>query len=307
MRIAITGATGLIGSAVVRAAAGRGDHVIALSRSRGRAQAQLGDQVEVHEWPDPVSEPPPTAALEHADAVLHLLGEPVAQRWSDDAKQKIRDSRVLSTRSLVSALAAVERERRPTVLVSQSATGFYGPRGPEAIDEQAAPGTDFLAEVTAAWEAEARAAERAGLRVALPRTGVVLARGGGALAKMLPPFRLGVGGAVAGGRQYVPWVHLDDVVGALLRCADDAQASGPVNLTAPRPATNGELSRALGHVLHRPAFLPVPGLALRVLYGDMASIVTTGARVVPARLQELGYEFMHPELEPALRDVLDRT
>jgi uncharacterized protein len=307
MRIVITGATGLIGSAVVKAAAARGDDVIALSRSRERAQAQLGGQVEVHEWPDPVSEPPPTAALERADAVLHLLGEPVAQRWSAGAKQKIRDSRVRGTRSLVSALAAVAQERRPTVLVSQSATGFYGPRGQEAIDEQASPGTDFLAEVTAAWEAEARAAEGAGLRVALPRTGVVLARGGGALAKMLPPFRLGVGGPVAGGRQYVPWIHLDDVVGGLLTCADDGQASGPVNLTAPSPATNAEFSRALGHVLHRPAVLPVPGLALRVLYGDMASIVTTGARVVPARLQELGYEFAHPELEPALRDVLDRT
>ncbi len=307
MRIVITGATGLIGSAVVKAAAARGDDVIALSRSRERAQAQLGGQAEVHEWPDPVSEPPPTAALERADAVLHLLGEPVAQRWSAGAKQRIRDSRVRGTRSLVSALAAVSQERRPTVLVSQSATGFYGPRAQEAIDEQASPGTDFLAEVTAAWEAEARAAEGAGLRVALPRTGVVLAKGGGALAKMLPPFRLGVGGPVAGGRQYVPWIHLDDVVGGLLRCADDGQASGPVNLTAPSPATNAELSRALGRVLHRPAVLPVPGLALRVLYGDMGSIVTTGARVVPARLQELGYEFVHPELEPALRDVLDRT
>jgi len=307
MRIVITGATGLIGSAVVNAAVARGDEVIALSRSRERAQAQLGGQVEVHEWQDPVSEPPPMAALERADAVLHLLGEPVAQRWSAEAKQKIRDSRVLSTRSLVTALAAAGQDRRPLALVSQSATGFYGPRGQEEVDEQALPGTDFLADVTAAWEAEARAAERGGVRVTLPRTGVVLAKDGGALAKMLPPFRLGVGGPVAGGQQYVPWIHLDDVVGGLLRCADEGRASGPVNLTAPSPATNAELSRALGHVLHRPAVLPVPGLALRVLYGDMASIVTTGARVVPARLQELGYEFAYPELEPALRDVLDRT
>jgi uncharacterized protein (TIGR01777 family) len=307
MRIVVTGATGLIGSAVVRAAVARGDQVIALSRSRARAQSQLGDRVEVHEWPDPLAGPPPAAALEKADAVVHLLGEPVAQRWSAEAKQKILDSRVLGTRSLVSALSDLPQASRPATLVSQSATGYYGPRGDEAIDEQASPGTDFLAEVTAAWEKQAREAEQAGLRVALPRTGVVLAKGGGALTKMLPPFRLGVGGPVAGGRQYVPWIHLDDVVAALLRCVDDGQASGPINLASPNPATNAELSRALGHVLHRPAVLPVPGLAVRVLYGEMASIVTTGVRAVPARLQELGYEFAYPGLEPALRDVLDRT
>jgi uncharacterized protein len=306
MRIAITGATGLIGSAVVHAAVARGDHVVALSRSSERARSLLGEQVEIHEWPDPLGQAPPAAALENADAVVHLLGEPVAQRWNAEAKQKIRDSRSLSTRLLVSALDELPQERRPRALVSQSATGYYGPRGEEAIDENASPGTDFLAEVTVAWEAEARKAEGAGLRVVLSRTGVVLAKSGGALATMLPPFRLGIGGPVAGGRQYVPWIHLDDVVGGLLHCIDDRNATGPVNLTAPNPATNAELSHALGHVLHRPAFLPVPALALRILYGDMAAIVTTGARVVPARLQELGYEFAHPELKPALHDVLDR-
>jgi uncharacterized protein (TIGR01777 family) len=307
MRIVITGATGLIGSAVVRAAVARGDQVVALSRNRERAQSQLGDGVEVHEWADPLTGPPPASALERVDAVIHLLGEPVAQRWSAAAKQKIRDSRVLGTRSLVDALGDLPEANRPAALVSQSATGYYGARGEEPIDEEASPGNDFLAEVTADWETEARAAEAAGLRVALPRTGVVLAKGGGALTKMLPPFRLGVGGPVAGGRQYVPWIHLDDVVGALLKCAEDERAGGPINLAAPSPATNAELSRALGHVLHRPAVLPVPGLALRVLYGEMASIVTTGVRAVPARLQQLGYEFAYPELEPALRDVLDRT
>ena len=157
-----------------------------------------------------------------------------------------------------------------------------------------------------AWEAEAQAAARAGLRVVLTRTGVVLASDGGALAQMLPPFRLGVGGPVAGGRQYVPWIHLDDIAGGLLKCVDDGRAMGPVNLTAPSPATNAELSHALGHILHRPSVLPVPGFALRVLYGEMSVIVTTGVRAVPARLRELGYDFAQPELEPALRDVLDR-
>jgi uncharacterized protein (TIGR01777 family) len=306
MRIAITGATGLIGGKLVQAAVARGDHVVALSRNRQRARSLLGEDVEIHDWADPVAEPPPAAALENTDAVLHLLGEPVAQRWTAEAKEKIRDSRVLSTRSLVSALNELPQERRPRALVSQSATGYYGPRGDEAIDENASPGSDFLANVTVAWETEARAAAKLGLRVVLTRTGVVLARDGGALAQMLPPFRLGVGGPVAGGGQYVPWIHLDDVVGGLLRCIDDSDAAGPVNLTAPSPATNSELSHALGHVLHRPSVLPVPGLALRVLYGEMSVIVTTGVRAVPARLQELGYEFAHPELEPALRDVLDR-
>ncbi len=166
------------------------------------------------------------------------------------------------------------------------------------------PGDDFLAQVVVAWEAEAREAEALGIRVAVTRTGVVLAAGGGALEKMLPPFRLGVGGPIAGGRQYVPWIHLDDAVEALLFCAQEADARGPVNLSAPSPVTNAQLSHALGRVLRRPAVLPVPALAVRALYGEMASIVTTGQRAVPARLQGLRYDFLQPELEPALRDVL---
>jgi uncharacterized protein (TIGR01777 family) len=190
------------------------------------------------------------------------------------------------------------------VLVSQSATGYYGPRGDEPVDESDAAGKDFLAGVTVEWEREAGKATSAGVRVATTRTGVVLSAQGGALEKMLPPFKLGVGGPVAGGKQYVPWVHLDDVVGAMLRCLDDDAASGPINLTAPNPVTNAELSKTLGRVLHRPAVLPVPGLALKALYGEMAMIVLTGQRAVPARLGELGYEYRHPRLEDALRDVL---
>jgi uncharacterized protein (TIGR01777 family) len=237
-----------------------------------------------------------------------LLGEPVAQRWTETARREIRDSRVLSTRSLVAALRQLPDEHRPAALVSQSATGYYGPRGDEPVSEDAPAGEDFLAAVTRAWEHEALAAsELPGLRVVLTRTGVVLSPRGGALAKMLPPFRLGAGGPVAGGRQYVPWIHLDDVVGALLRCLDDQRITGPVNVTAPNPVTNAEFSRTLGRVLHRPAVLPVPGAALRLLYGEMASIVTTGQRVMPQRLLQLAHEFRHPELEPALRDVLART
>jgi len=189
------------------------------------------------------------------------------------------------------------------VLVSQSATGYYGSRGEQEIDERAPAGSDFLAQVVVAWEREALGAESL-MRVVLTRTGVVLTRQGGALAQMLPFFRLGLGGPVAGGRQYVPWVHLADVTEALSFCVTRAQAAGPVNLSAPRPVTNLEFSRALGRVLGRPAVLPVPGFALRLLYGEMAEVVTGGARVVPERLLEMGFEFTHAAVEEALADVL---
>jgi uncharacterized protein len=307
MRVAVTGASGLIGAAVTRALSARGDHVVALARGRDSAARKLGDDVEIQVWADPTGSAPPVAALSEADAVIHLLGEPIAQRWTESAKREIRDSRVLATRHLVAALSELPDERMPAVLVSQSATGYYGARGDEPVDENGAAGGDFLAEVTRAWEHEALiAAARPGLRVSVTRTGVVLSSRGGALAKMLPPFRLGIGGPVAGGRQYVPWIHLEDVVGALLRCVDDERVSGPVNVTAPNPVPNAELSHTLGRVLGRPTVLPVPAAAPRLLYGEMASIVITGQRVVPGRLLQLGHSFKFPDLEPALRNVLGR-
>ncbi len=305
MRIAVSGATGMIGRALIGAMRDRGDQVVALTRSPERAGRVLGHGVELHAWPEPKQAPPPQAALGGADAVVHLIGEPVAQRWSAEAKREIRDSRVLTTRSLVQGLAELPAVRRPAMLVCQSASGYYGSRGAEPLSEDSAGGEDFLAEVTAAWEQEALAATTlSGVRVVRTRTGVVLSPSGGALAKMLPPFRLGLGGPVAGGHQYVPWVHLEDVVGAVLHCIDNRSADGPVNVSAPNPATNTELSRALGRILHRPAVLPVPAVALRLLYGEMAAMVLTGQRAVPERLLELGYVFRHPELEEALRDVL---
>jgi hypothetical protein len=304
MRVAVTGATGTIGRALVGALLDRGDEVVALGRDAERATRALPPGTAVVEWRRPEAEPAPVQAFAGADAVVHLAGAPVAQRWTRRAKEAIRSSRVEGTRNLVAGIAAAEP--RPRVLVSQSASGYYGPRGDERVDESAPPGPGFLASVAAAWEAEARKAAELGLRVACTRTGVVLSPSGGALAKMLPPFRLGLGGPVAGGRQYVPWVHLDDVVGALLLCLGDERAEGPVNVAAPEPVTNRDLSRTLGRVLGRPAVLPVPALALRVLYGEMATIVTTGVRMVPRRLAELGYRFHHPELEPALRAATGR-
>jgi uncharacterized protein (TIGR01777 family) len=302
VNVAVTGATGTIGRTLVRELVARGDEVTALSRDGGRASSTLG--VEALTWEDPQRERPPADALRGRDAVVNLLGENLARRWTESAKREIRDSRVLGTRNLVEGLRTAEP--RPSVLISQSGSDWYAARGAQPIDESGAAGSGFLAGVTAAWEEEARAAEELGLRVVITRTGVVLAESGGALAKMLPFFRAGVGGPVAGGRQYMPWIHVDDVIGGLLFCLDDERVRGPVNLSAPEPVTNGELAKALGRVLRRPAFAPVPGFAVKALYGEMASIVTTGVRMVPGRLRELGYEFRRPDLEDALRAATGR-
>ena len=299
MRGAVTGATGTIGRALVEDLLARGDEVTVLSRDAERAREAFGDAVEAVTWRDPKTEPAPVDGLAGRHAVVNLLGEPIAQRWTDEAKREIRDSRVLGTENLVRGLAA--SEPRPGVLISQSGEGVY-PRGYDPVDERAEPARgEFPADVVVAWEGEAMKATDLGLRVVTTRTGVVLSRQGGALATMLPFFRAGVGGPVAGGEQYVSWVHLDDVVGAVVLCLDRDEARGPVNVTAPNPATNRAFSKALGRVLGRPAFVPVPAFALKLLYGDMAKVVITGANVVPGRLEELGYRFRHPDLEPALR------
>jgi uncharacterized protein (TIGR01777 family) len=300
MKVTLTGATGLIGAAIVRALQARGDAVTVLSRDPQRARATLGD-VEAHAW-NPLDGSAPAAALSGRDAVVHLAGESVAQRWTDASRRAIHDSREIGTRNLVAGLS--DAEPRPRVLVSASGMNYYGPRGDEPITEDAAPGDDFLAHVCIAWEREAAAAGELGLRVAMLRTAVVLDKGGGALSKMLPFFRLGVGGPVAGGRQYLPWIHADDVVGLYLAALDDGSWEGPINACAPEPATNREFSRALGRALRRPAFAPIPGFAVRLLYGKMAEIVTTGQRAVPMRALEHGYAFRHTDLERALRDAV---
>jgi uncharacterized protein (TIGR01777 family) len=305
MKVAVTGASGLIGSALVAKLVARGDEVTVLTRDPDRTRAKLGNETQALRW-DPLSEPAPARALSGRDAIVNLAGEPVAQRWSERAKQAIRDSRVTGTRNLVEGLRELAAEIRPSVLVNSSAIGYYGAHGAEPIDEEAPAGAGFLAQVCAAWETEARAAAALGMRSVQVRTGVVLDRAGGALAKMLPPFRLGVGGPVAGGRQYVAWIHRDDLVGIMLAALDDERWTGAVNATAPEPVSNRALSLALGRALHRPALLPVPGAALRALYGEMAEIVTTGVRAVPAKALVLGYEFEHPRLEEALRSALSR-
>jgi hypothetical protein len=299
-RVTVTGATGLIGPSLIAALRERGAQVTVLTRDPARAQARLGE-VEAVRW-EPTSEPAPAEALSGRDAVLHLAGEPVARRWSAKVKRAIRESRTIGTRNLVEGLARAQP--CPRVLISSSATGYYGAHGEEPLDEDAPPGGDFLARVCVEWEAAAEAARGLGTRVVQVRTGVVLDRAGGALGKMLPAFRLGVGGPVAGGYQYMSWIHAQDVVGMMLAALEDERWSGPINATAPEPVPNRDFSKALGRVLGRPSLLPVPGLALRALYGEMAEIVTSGARVMPAKPLVLGYEFAHPQLEEALRRAL---
>jgi uncharacterized protein (TIGR01777 family) len=299
MRVTITGASGLIGTRLVRALRARGDEVTVLSRDPERASKALG--VDAEAW-RPTEEAAPAAALAGRDAVVHLAGERVDQRWTESAQAAIRASRDAGTRHLVDGLRGAEP--RPNALVSSSAVGYYGARGDEVVDESTPAGAGFLAEVCAAWEHQAERAEELGMRVVRVRTGVVLDSSGGALARMLTPFKLGVGGPVAGGDQYIPWIHVDDLVGVYLAAIDGASWSGPVNATAPEPVTNRDFSKALGRALRRPTLLPIPGAALRLLYGDMAEVVTEGQRAVPRRPLELGYEFRHADLDEALRDAL---
>jgi uncharacterized protein (TIGR01777 family) len=298
-RVTLTGATGLLGTRLVHALRERGDEVTVLSRNPDKARQALG--VEAHRW-DPAAGPAPAEALAGRDAVVHLAGENVAQRWNDESKRRIRDSRELGTRNLVAGLRAAEP--RPAALISSSAVGYYGPHGDEPLPEDTPPGDDFLARVCVVWEREAQAAEALGLRVVLVRTGVVLDKDGGALGKMLPFFKAGIGGPVAGGRQLMPWVHADDVAGIYLRAIDDASWSGPVNATAPTPVTNKAFSKALGRALKRPAIAPVPAFAIQILYGDMSEIVTKGQNAVPTRTLELGYRHVHPDLDEALRSAV---
>jgi uncharacterized protein (TIGR01777 family) len=305
--VTVTGATGMIGSALVAALRARGTQVTVLSRDAAQAQARLGagadPALEAVGW-DPLGEPAPTAALQGRDAIVHLAGENVARRWSASAKRAIRDSRVIGTRNLV---AGIERaEPRPRTLISGSAIGYYGAHGDEPLDEDAPAGDGFLAATCSEWEDEAEVARELGPRVVRLRTGIVLDRSGGALATMLRPFRAGVGGPLAGGRQYMSWINLEDVIGILIAALSDDRWSGPINATAPEPVPNRDFALALGRALRRPALLPVPRVALRAMYGEMSEVLTTGARVVPAKPLVLGYQFRHAHLDEALRSALAR-
>jgi uncharacterized protein (TIGR01777 family) len=305
MRVLVTGASGMIGSAVCDALLARGEEVVGLSRDPERAR-RTNPTVRWHAW-QPAAERPPAAAFAEVDAVANLIGEEINQRLTEEAKRRIHESRVRATKNLVDGLVAARGNGNggPSVLVSQSAVGYYGERGEAIVDESTPKGQGFLADVPAEWEAPAREAEGEGVRVAILRSAPVLAPEGGMLKQLLLPFKLGVGGPLAGGRQYMPWIHRDDEVALFLWAIENPQVRGVLNASAPDPITNRDFSKALGRVLRRPAVAPVPKLALRALRGDeLADAVLWSQRVIPRRALDLGYEFRWPEIEPALRDLL---
>jgi uncharacterized protein (TIGR01777 family) len=303
MRVLVTGASGFLGSAVCDALLARGDEAVGLTRDPERAR-QGNPTVAWHAW-SPVAERPPASALAGVEGVVNLVGEPIDQRWTETAKERIRSSRDRATKNLVDAISAAEP--RPTTLVSQSAVGYYGDRGEAVVDESTGPGSTFDAELCVAWEAAAHEAEKVGVRVVVVRTGLVLDPEHGLLKQLLVPFKLGVGGPLAGGRQYMPWIHADDEVRLLLWALDNDKASGTYNATAPNPVTNREFSKTLGRVLGRPAVVPVPKLVLKARFGsELGEVATGGQRTVPRRAVDAGFEFRHPELEAALGDLLRR-
>lgn len=297
MRILVTGATGFVGKRLLTQL----QQPVVLSRDVERAR-QACPGATVHRW-DPLSGPPPAEAFDGVDAVIHLAGDPVAEgRWNDAKRRRIRESRTIGTSNLVAGICAAARP--PRVLVSASAVGFYGGRGDEVLDERAQPGNDFLAEVCVAWEQAARQAESFGVRVVTPRIGIVLGPGGGALAKMLLPFKLGLGGRLGDGRQWMPWIHVDDLVQLFLHVAEHEEVRGPINGVAPNPATNRDFTATLASVLHRPAVFPVPAFGLRLAVGEFADILLASQRVVPRVAEQSGFTFRYPQLKPALAAIL---
>jgi uncharacterized protein (TIGR01777 family) len=297
VKITISGASGFIGRRLLKSLGSDGHTLQVLSRHAG---TNMPGNVKVWVW-DPAKAEPPLDALRDADAVIHLAGEPLAQRWNEESKRRIRESRVAGTRNLVQALARLGKP--PATLVCGSAMGYYGSRGDEILTEQSAPGSGYLAQVCQSWESEASKAESLGMRVVRVRTGLVLDGRGGALQRMLPPFRMGVGGKLGDGKQWMSWIHLEDLAG-MFRFVLESRIRGPMNGVAPNPVINTEFTRALAAAVHRPAFFPVPAFALRLIFGEMSEVLLASQRVVPKAAEEAGYRFQFPQLPGALADML---
>jgi uncharacterized protein len=301
VKVLVTGASGMIGSALCDELLDRGDAVVGLTRDPDGAR-HVNPAVVWHPW-QPHLERPPAEAFEGVDCVVNLVGERIDQRWTEESKRRILESRRTATHNLVGTIAGLER--KPKVLVSQAAIGYYGDRGDAPVEESDGPGEGFDSEVVREWEKAAHEVEQHGVRLVVVRTGHVLDARGGMLGRMLPPFKLGVGGPLAGGDQYVSWIHIADEVGILLWALDNDDVSGTINATAPNPVTNRELSQALGRVLSRPAVMPVPGLTLDLMFGrEFGKVLRGGQRVLPKRALELGYEFKYDDVEKALRNLL---
>lgn len=300
--VLITGGSGFIGRRLAQELIKRGDRVTVLTRDAEKARGKVTPGVRVAGW-TPSKEGPWYDELGQVDAVVHLAGELVAQRWSDAKKKEIVASRVGSTDRLVEAIGRAHK--KPQVLVCASATGFYGARDPnEELDETSARGNGFLAELVEQWETAANKATEHGVRTAMLRIGVVFGKGGGALEKMVPAFKFFVGGPIGSGEQVYSWIHLDDVVGLILMAIDDDRASGPINATSPYPTTAGELAKSIGMVLGRPSLFKVPTFVVKAMLGEAAEILTDSQRIVPRRAIDLGYEFRYARLVPALESIL---
>jgi uncharacterized protein len=301
MRVLVTGATGLIGSALSDALLARGDEVVGLTRDPERARPK-NPTVRWYAW-QPVTERPPPEAFDHVDAVVNVVGEEINQRLTEDAKRRIRESRITASRNLIQGIKALEAP--PNVFVGQSAVGYYGDRGATIVDEDSERGEGFTTQVTVDWEAAEREAGELGMRLVILRTAPILSKRGGLVKQLLLPFRLGLGGPIAGGEQFLPWIHIDDEIALILWALDDDSVSGVLNAAAPNPVTNREFSKALGRALNRPALFPVPKFAVAAIRGrELADTVAGGARVIPRRALDLGFEFRHPEIDEALESAL---
>jgi uncharacterized protein len=308
MRVFLTGGTGLVGKLLVKKLLDRGDSVVILSRRVDAAKQMFGSPSTIVAG-DPTQPGAWMDAIADCDAVVHLAGEGImSQRWNQAFKDLFYNSRIKSTDNIVAALAKQPHTAKgqPKILVNASAIGYYGPHGDEELTEQSPPGSDFLAKVCVDWEKSAQAAAQHGVCVVLLRTGIVLDVNGGALQKMLTPFKMFVGGPVGSGRQFMSWIHCEDEVGLILFALDHADVNGPLNATAPNPLTNAKFSKALGKVLGRPSFLPTPAFVLRIVLGEAAQLVTEGQKVLPSKALAAGYSFQFPEVEGALRNLLGR-
>ena len=301
MKALITGATGFVGKRLLHRL---NEPAVVLSRNAAKAEKTLAAfKVKAFNW-DAENQPAPAEAFDGVDVVFHLAGDPVAEgRWTEEKKRRMRASRVEGTRNLVNTL--VQLPKKPRVLISASAVGYYGDRGDEVLTEDASPRDDLLAEICVAWERESHAARNAGIRVVNPRIGIVLGEKGGAISKMLTPFKLGVGSPLGTGKQFMPWIHIDDLVGLMIYAAEHESISGAVNGTAPNPVTNYEFTKTLGRVVSRPTFMPAPpNFMLKILIGEFANVLLASQNAVPKRALDAGFHFQYPDLEPALREIL---
>ena len=297
MQITLTGASGFIGSRLIARLLEQKHTLHLLGR---RQPAELPACVSFSRWDANAGHPPPEASLRGAEAIIHMAGEPVAQRWTASVKERIRKSRVEGTQALLKAVASLPV--KPRTFIGASAIGYYGDRGEELLSETASPGAGFLPEICKSWEAASQQAAALGMRTATLRIGIVLGPDGGALAKMITPFRLGVGGRVGSGRQWMSWIHADDAAG-LIEHALHHPIHGPMNLTAPNPVRNTDFTKSLAKALHRPAIFPVPEFGLKLVFGEMATMLTSSQRVECAVARSTGYRFIFPDLDPALSNL----